>query len=79
VSATGEKIKALREDALKTLEDVLIGAESEDVRRKAAVDILGFSERTKNETPVTEEQLAWLGRVIVEAEEVRERLKVSEK
>lgn len=72
-------LKALKATAIDTLETVLLGAQSEDVQRKAAVDILNFSEKTKNETPVTEEQLGWLGRVIIEAEEIRLGLEVSKK
>lgn len=72
-------LKALKENAIKTLEDVLTGAESEDVKRKAAVDILNFHEKAKDEVPVTEDQLAWLGRCLGEAEAIRERLEVREK
>jgi predicted protein tyrosine phosphatase len=64
----------LKSQAISVLQQVLTGAESDDVRRKAAVDILNFHGKAKQETPVTEEQLAWLGRVLVEAEEVRSRL-----
>lgn len=72
-------LKSLKATAIDTLETVLVGAESEDVRRKAAVDILNFSEKSKNENPVTEEQLGWLGRVIIEAEEIRLGVEVGEK
>jgi hypothetical protein len=65
-----DRLKDLKSQAIAVLEQVLTAAESDDVRRKAAVDILNFQGKAKNEVPVTEEQLAWLGRVIVEAEEI---------
>lgn len=71
------ELKDLKSRAIDVLESVLNDAASEDVQRKAAVDILSFSDKTKNETPVTEEQLGWLGRVLIEAEEIRERLEIS--
>ena len=72
-------LKDLKDNAIKVLEDCLTCAESEDVRRKAAVDILNFHEKAKQEVPVTEEQLGWLGRVIIEAEEIRLSHEVCEK
>ena len=44
MSDISEKLRTLKTDAISVLEEVLGGAESEDVRRKAAVDILNFSE-----------------------------------
>ena len=73
------ELKDLKESAIDVLKDCLTTAESEDVRRKAAVDILNFHEKAKQEVPVTEEQLAWLGRVIIEAEEIRLSHEVCEK
>ena len=73
-------IHALNTRAVDTLKDVLETADSDDVKRKAAVDILNFSQvgKTKGRAPVvTEEQLEFLGRVIVEAEAVRESLTLS--
>lgn len=67
----------LNTDAVKTLKDVLDTADSDDVKRKAAVDILNFSQvgKSKGRAPiVTEAQLEFLGRVIVEASAVRESL-----
>jgi hypothetical protein len=72
-------LKELKRQAIETLETVLVMGESDDTRRKAAVDILNFSEKSKNESPVTEEQLGWLGRVILEAEEIRLSVEVGEK
>ena len=71
------RLKKLKENAVDILEAVLTDATSEDVRRKAAVDILSFTEKTKHESPVTEEQLGWLGRVLIETEAIRERESVS--
>jgi hypothetical protein len=70
----------LNASAVKALSDVLLLADSDDVKRKAAVDILNFSQvgKSKGRAPVvTEEQLEYLGRVIVEAETVRESLVLS--
>ena len=78
MSDISEKLGSMKAEAIATLADVL-GSDSEDVRRKAAVDILNFSEKTKHESPVTEEQLAWLGRVFIEADAIREGVKVGEK
>lgn len=67
----------LNTSAVETLRTVLTEAESDDVKRKAAVDILNFSQvgKSKGRAPiVTEEQLEFLGRVIVEAATVRESL-----
>ena len=67
----------LNATAVETLRTVLSTADSDDVKRKAAVDILNFSQvgKSKGRAPVvTEEQLEYLGRVIVEAEAVREGL-----
>lgn len=69
-------LKELKASAVEVLETVLLGSESDDVRRKAAVDILNFNEKQKETSPVTEEQLGWLGRVLIETEEIRERLEV---
>ena len=77
MSDISEKLRTLKTDAISVLEEVLGGAESEDVRRKAAVDILNFSEKTKDESPVTEEQLAWLGKVLIEADEIHRSLEIS--
>jgi hypothetical protein len=73
-------IHDLNVDAVQTLKDVLTFADSDDVKRKAAVDILNFSQvgKSKGKAPtVTEAQLEFLGRVIVEAEAVREGLALS--
>lgn len=71
-------IHALNVEAVDTLKTVLSNPDaSDDVRRKAAVDILNFSQvgKSKGRAPqVTEEQLDFLGRIIVEAEEVRKGL-----
>lgn len=75
-----DTIHDLNTDAVDTLKEVLASADSADVRRKAAVDILNFSQvgKSKGSAPkVTEEQLEFLGRVIVEAEEVRKGLTLS--
>lgn len=65
-------LKALKGGAIKTLKDVLTTADSDDVKRKAAVDILNFNREGSVMAPViTPEQLEFLGRVIVEAEAVR--------
>lgn len=78
---TDEAVEAglhgLNENAVETLKMVLIGADSDDVRRKAAVDILNFSQvgKSKGKAPiVTEAQLEFLGRVIVEASEIHKSL-----
>lgn len=66
-------LEALSGSAIRTLQEALM-AGSDDVRRKAAVDILNFNKQTKQAAPlVTEEQLGYLGQVIVEAEAVRVR------
>lgn len=63
---------ALQGKAITTLKDVLLNADSDDVKRKAAVDVLSFNKSSGGEKPtVTEEQLEYLGRVIVETEAVR--------
>jgi len=75
-----DTIHALNSDAVDTLKEVLTSADSADVRRKTAVDILNFSQvgKAKGRAPeVTEDQLEFLGRVIVEAEEVRKGLALS--
>jgi hypothetical protein len=77
MSDISEKLRTLKTDAISVLEEVLTGGESEDVRRKAAVDILNFSEKTKDESPVTEEQLAWLGKVLIEADEIHRSVEIS--
>jgi hypothetical protein len=52
--------------------DALHSASSEDVRRKAAVDILNLTKgATQKVNAPTEEELGYLGRVIVEAEALR--------
>lgn len=72
-------LSALNGKAIETLREVLIGAPSDDVKRKAAVDILNFNKAKSSDRPtVTEEQLEYLGRVIVETETVRVRLLGSE-
>lgn len=64
-------LEALKGDAIRTLFEAL-NASSEDVRRKAASDILNFNKATREAAPlVTEEQLEYLGRIIVETEEIR--------
>lgn len=68
-------LAALKGNAIKVLRDVLATADSDDVRRKAAVDILNFNKEKSVTAPtISEEQLGYLGRVIVEAAEIRERL-----
>jgi len=79
MSEITDRLHAMKSSAVDTLNDVLTMADSEDVRRKAAVDILNFSEKTKDESPVTEEQLAWLGKVLIEAVEIHRSLEISEK
>jgi len=79
MSEITDRLHAMKSSAVDTLNDVLTMAGSEDVRRKAAVDILNFSEKTKDESPVTEEQLAWLGKVLIEAVEIHRSLEISEK
>jgi len=72
-------IHGLNADAVTVLRDVLATADSDDVRRKAAVDILNFSQvgKSKGRAPaVTEEQLEYLGRIIVEANEIHKSLPV---
>jgi hypothetical protein len=65
-------VLALKGDAVKILKDVLLNADSDDVKRKAAVDVLNFSKASNVTKPaVTEEQLEYLGRVIVETEAIR--------
>lgn len=65
-------MEALNGNAIKTLQDVLHHADSDDVKRKAAVDILNYGKSKAADKPtVTDEQLAYLGRIIVETEEVR--------
>lgn len=72
-------IEALQGRAIQTLLDSL-GASSEDVKRKAATDILNFNKSNTAQKPtVTEEQLEYLGRIIVETEAVRLRLDGSER
>jgi hypothetical protein len=77
---TEKDLHELNTQAVDTLRSVLTDADSDDVKRKAAVDILNFSQvgKSKGRAPiVTEEQLEFLGRVIVEAEAVREGLALS--
>src|SRR5512134_4107546 len=79
-AAVEKDIHALNDSAVRVLKDVLEMADSDDVKRKAAVDILNFSQvgKSKGRAPqVTEEQLEYLGRVIVEAAAVRESLSLS--
>jgi hypothetical protein len=65
-------VLALKGDAVRILQDVLLNADSDDVKRKAAVDVLNFSKASNTSKPtVSEEQLEYLGRVIVETEAVR--------
>ena len=76
---TEKDIHELNASAVAVLKDVLITADSDDVKRKAAVDILNFSQigKSKGRAPVvTEEQLEYLGRVIVEANEIHKSLPV---
>ncbi len=71
----GERsLEALSGKAIEVLQTVLT-ADSDDVKRKAAVDILNFNQKTRASSKplVTEEQLEYLGRIIVETEEVRQR------
>lgn len=71
-------LEALQGRAIQTLLDSL-GADSEDVKRKAATDILNFNKSNTAQKPiVTEEQLEYLGRIIVETEAVRLGLNGSE-
>ncbi len=71
-------LKALKSRAVEVLETILEGGGgSIDTQRKAAVDILNFSEKAKNDVPVTEEQLGWLGKVLIETEEIRVSLEIS--
>lgn len=77
-----DDLHKLNSTAVETLRTVLaVGSDaSDDVKRKAAVDILNFSQvgKSKGRAPqVTEAQLEFLGRVIVEAETVREGLVIS--
>ena len=75
--AVEKDIHGLNSDAVEVLRNVLVGADSDDVRRKAAVDILNFSQvgKSKGRAPaVTEEQLEFLGRIIVEANEIHKSL-----
>lgn len=67
-------IDALNGKAVAVLQEVLC-ASSEDVRRKAAVDVLNFSQKSRasHKPIVTEEQLEYLGKIIVETAEIRER------
>ena len=65
-------LSALNGSAIETLRDVLLNAPSDDVKRKAAVDILNFNKAKASDKPtVTEAQLEYLGRIIVETETVR--------
>jgi len=75
-----DSIHKMNGDAVEALKFVLENAESDDVKRKAAVDILNFSQvgKSKGRAPeVREEQLEFLGRVIVEAEAIHKGLIVS--
>ena len=67
-------LDALNGKAITVLQEVLL-ASSEDVRRKAAVDILSFNQKSRaaHKPIVTEEQLEYLGKIIVETAEIRER------
>lgn len=74
-------IHKLNKNAVEELRSILATADSDDVRRKAAVDILNFSSvgKSKGRAPeVTEAQLEFLGRVIVEAKAVHESLVLGE-
>ena len=65
-------LEALSGQAIKYLLLAMTSASSEDVKRKAAVDILNITKGAKSTTPApTEAELEYLGRVIVEAEAVR--------
>lgn len=77
-AAKHAELKDLKTQAVDVLASVLKDASSDDVKRKAAVDILSFTNNTKNEIIVTEEQLGWLGKVLIEAEEIRDSLAVRE-
>jgi hypothetical protein len=80
--AVESDLHGLNTKAVEALRNVLTLAESDDVKRKAAVDILNFSQigKSKGRAPqVTEEQLEFLGRVIVEASAVRESLALSKR
>lgn len=68
---TAPSLADLQGKAIETLKDVLLQADSDDVKRKAAVDILNFKAKAADKPVVTEEQLEYLGRIIVEAEAVR--------
>lgn len=75
--ASKKDLKALKSRAVEVLETILEGGGgSIDTQRKAAVDILNFSEKAKNDVPVTEEQLGWLGKVLIETEEIRISLEI---
>lgn len=67
-------LDALNGKAVAVLQEVLC-ASSEDVRRKAAVDILNFNQKSRAAVKplVTEEQLEYLGKIVVETAEIRER------
>jgi hypothetical protein len=67
-------LAALKGRAIEVLRDVLTEGSSDDVKRKAAVDILNFGRERSASTPVVrEEDLEFLGKVIVETEEIRVR------
>ena len=65
-------LSALKGKAIEVLRDVLTEGSSDDVKRKAAVDILNFGRERSASTPVVrEEDLEYLGKVIVETEAIR--------
>jgi len=65
-------LAALKGRAIEVLRDVLTEGSSDDVKRKAAVDILNFGRERSSATPVIrEEDLEYLGKVIVETEAIR--------
>jgi hypothetical protein len=65
-------LAALKGRAVEVLRDVLTTGSSDDVKRKAAVDILNFGRERSSSIPVIrEEDLEFLGKVIVETEAIR--------
>lgn len=65
-----------REQALSVLREVLLDPDiPAETRRKAALDVLAYKDKTAQfESHVTEAQLEIVGRVIGELEEIRESL-----
>lgn len=62
-----------RDEALRVLREVLLDSEnvSAETRRKAALDVIGYQDKVVGrEHQVTEEQLAVIGRVLLEIEEI---------